>query len=58
MHEKSNDAKVKHDINAMETKSIELECYVAKLLKENESLKVQCKDLCDSIKVTKTKTVE
>ncbi|GJQ98282.1 hypothetical protein Tco_0009421 [Tanacetum coccineum] len=36
---KSNEAKVKHDIDVIETINIELEYKVAKLLKENETLK-------------------
>ncbi|GKA10103.1 hypothetical protein Tco_0689536 [Tanacetum coccineum] len=57
VHEKSNEAKVKHDIDVIET-IIELEHKVAKLLKENETLKKHYKDLYDSIKVTRTKTIE
>ncbi|GJT26287.1 hypothetical protein Tco_0906562 [Tanacetum coccineum] len=52
VHEKSNEAKVKQTIN------IELEHKVAKLLKENETLKKHYKELYDSIKVTRTKTIE
>nr|GEW23336.1 hypothetical protein [Tanacetum cinerariifolium] len=37
--EKSNEAKVKHDIDVIETINIELEQKVAKLRKENETLK-------------------
>ncbi|GJX58245.1 gag-pol polyprotein [Tanacetum coccineum] len=55
---KSNEAKVKHDIYVIETINIELEHKVAKLLKENETLKKHYKDLYDSIKVTRTKTIE
>ncbi|GJV86506.1 hypothetical protein Tco_1530444 [Tanacetum coccineum] len=55
---KSNEAKVKHDIDVIETINIELEHKVAKLLKENETLKKDYKDLYDSIKVTRTKTIE
>nr|GEW83814.1 transposase, MuDR, MULE transposase domain protein [Tanacetum cinerariifolium] len=58
MHEKSNEAKVKHDIDIIETINIELEHEVAKLRKENETLKMHYKDLYDSIKVMKTKTIE
>ncbi|GJS97515.1 hypothetical protein Tco_0804483 [Tanacetum coccineum] len=58
VHEKSNEAKVKHDIDVIETINIELEHKVAKLLKENETLKKHYKDLYDSIKVTRTKTIE
>ncbi|GJR30424.1 hypothetical protein Tco_1106656 [Tanacetum coccineum] len=55
---KSNEAKVKHDIDVIETINIELEHKVAKLLKENETLKKHYKELYDSIKATRTKTIE
>ncbi|GKF12661.1 hypothetical protein Tco_0050587, partial [Tanacetum coccineum] len=55
---KSNKAKVKHDINVIETLNIELEHKVAKLLKENETLKKHYKELPDSIQTTKAKTIE
>ncbi|GJT71645.1 hypothetical protein Tco_1030931 [Tanacetum coccineum] len=42
---KSNEAKVKHDIDVIETINIELEHKVAKLLKENETLKRHYKEL-------------
>nr|GEV46434.1 integrase, catalytic region, zinc finger, CCHC-type, peptidase aspartic, catalytic [Tanacetum cinerariifolium] len=58
VHEKSNEAKVKHDINVTETINIELEHKVAKLHKDNETLKKHYKDLYDSIKVIRTKTIE
>nr|GEX62948.1 trans-resveratrol di-O-methyltransferase-like [Tanacetum cinerariifolium] len=58
VHEKSNKAKVKHDIDVIETINIELEHKVAKLLKENKTLKMHYKDLYDSIKVTRTTTLE
>nr|GEW96944.1 hypothetical protein [Tanacetum cinerariifolium] len=58
VHEKSNEAKVKHDINVIETINNELEHKVAKLLKENETLTKHYKDLHDSIKVTRIKTIE
>ncbi|GJW29510.1 reverse transcriptase domain-containing protein [Tanacetum coccineum] len=58
LNEKSNEAKVKHDIDVIETINIELEHKVAKLLKENETLKKHYKDLYDSIKVMRTKTIE
>ncbi|GKC91172.1 retrovirus-related pol polyprotein from transposon TNT 1-94 [Tanacetum coccineum] len=51
VHEKSNEAKVKHNIDVIETINIELEHKVAKLLKENETLKKHYKDLYDSIKI-------
>ncbi|GJR64174.1 hypothetical protein Tco_0010239 [Tanacetum coccineum] len=56
--EASNEAKVKHDIDVLETINIELESSVAKLLaeneklnKENEHLKQTYKELYDSIKM-------
>ncbi|GJT28456.1 hypothetical protein Tco_0908731 [Tanacetum coccineum] len=58
MDEKSNEAKVKNDIDVIETINIELEHKVAKLLKENETLKKHYKELYDSIKATRTKTIE
>ncbi|GJW98075.1 retrovirus-related pol polyprotein from transposon TNT 1-94 [Tanacetum coccineum] len=42
---KSNEAKVKHDIDVIETINIELEHKVAKLLKENETLKRHYKEM-------------
>ncbi|GJR37966.1 hypothetical protein Tco_1213650 [Tanacetum coccineum] len=60
---KSNEAKVKHDIDVIETINIELEQSVAKLLAENEQLhkekehlKQTYKDLFDSIKRTRVQT--
>ncbi|GKB23694.1 hypothetical protein Tco_0863095, partial [Tanacetum coccineum] len=58
VHEKSNEANVKHDTGVIETINIKLEHKVAKLLKKNETLKKHYKDLYDSIKVTRTKTIE
>ncbi|GKB15421.1 hypothetical protein Tco_0849344, partial [Tanacetum coccineum] len=55
---KSNEAKVKHDIDAIETINIELEHKVAKLLKENETLKRHYKEMFDSIKTTRAKNIE
>ncbi|GJU20868.1 hypothetical protein Tco_1154210 [Tanacetum coccineum] len=49
---------VKHDIDVIETINIELEHKVAKLLKENEILKRHYKELSDSIKTTRAKTIE
>ncbi|GJV53594.1 hypothetical protein Tco_1449335 [Tanacetum coccineum] len=61
--EKSNEAKVKNDIDVIETINIELEHSVAKLLAENERLhkekehlKQTYKDLFDSIKRTRVQT--
>ncbi|GKB63458.1 hypothetical protein Tco_0919644 [Tanacetum coccineum] len=58
VHKKSNKAKVKHDIDVIEIINIKLEHKVAKLLKENETLKKHYKDLYDSIKITRSKTIE
>ncbi|GJW33679.1 hypothetical protein Tco_0053711 [Tanacetum coccineum] len=58
VHEKSNKAKVKHDIDVIETITIELEHKMAKLLKENKTLKKHYKDLYDFIKVARTKTIK
>ncbi|GJV12439.1 hypothetical protein Tco_1353980 [Tanacetum coccineum] len=55
---KSNEAKVKHDIDVIETINIELEHKVAKLLKENKTLKRQYKEMCDSMKTTRAKNIE
>ncbi|GKA90911.1 hypothetical protein Tco_0812781 [Tanacetum coccineum] len=55
---KSKEAKIKHDIDVIETINIELEHKVAKLLKENETLKRHYKELSDSIKTTRAKTIE
>ncbi|GJZ86821.1 hypothetical protein Tco_0658431 [Tanacetum coccineum] len=63
LNEKSNEAKVKNDIDVTETINIELEHSVAKLLVENEQLhkekehlKQTYKDLFDSIKRTQVQT--
>ncbi|GJV49430.1 hypothetical protein Tco_1439642 [Tanacetum coccineum] len=60
LNETSNKAKIKHDIDEIETINIELEHSVAKLLAENEHLhkekehlKQTYKDLYDSIKKTR-----
>nr|GEU44981.1 ribonuclease H-like domain-containing protein [Tanacetum cinerariifolium] len=58
LKEKSNEAKVKHDIDVLETINIELEHKVANLLKENETLKKHYKELFGSIKITRAKTIE
>ncbi|GKB88618.1 retrovirus-related pol polyprotein from transposon TNT 1-94, partial [Tanacetum coccineum] len=55
---KSNEAKVKHDIDVIETINIELEHKVAKLLKENKTLKKHYKELYDSINTTRARTIE
>ncbi|GKA01388.1 hypothetical protein Tco_0674053 [Tanacetum coccineum] len=63
LKEKSNEAKVKTDIDVTKTINIELEHSVAKLLAENEQLhkekehlKQTYKDLFDSIKRTRVQT--
>nr|GEV05883.1 ribonuclease H-like domain-containing protein [Tanacetum cinerariifolium] len=58
LNEASNKAKMKKKINAYETINIELEDRVATLLKENETLKKHYKDLYDSIKIMRSKTIE
>ncbi|GJX26676.1 hypothetical protein Tco_0232972 [Tanacetum coccineum] len=55
---KSKGAKVKHDIDVIESINIELEHKMAKLIKENETLKRHYKELYDSIKTTRAKTIE
>ncbi|GJS02470.1 retrovirus-related pol polyprotein from transposon TNT 1-94 [Tanacetum coccineum] len=55
---KSNEAKFKHDIDVIEIINIELEHKVAKLLKEYETLKRHYKELSDSSKTTRAKTIE
>nr|GEX70282.1 actin-binding, cofilin/tropomyosin type [Tanacetum cinerariifolium] len=55
---KSNEAKVKHDIDVIETINIELKHKVTKLLKVYKTLKKNYKELFDSIKITKAKTIE
>ncbi|GJW37566.1 hypothetical protein Tco_0060486 [Tanacetum coccineum] len=54
----SNEAKVKHDIDVIETINIELEHKLAKLLMENETLKKHYKEMFDSIKTTRAKNIE
>ncbi|GJY97674.1 hypothetical protein Tco_0514584 [Tanacetum coccineum] len=58
LNEISNKAKIKKEIDVLETMNIELEHSVAKLLKENETLKKHYKDFYDSIKITRSKTIE
>ncbi|GJY64680.1 hypothetical protein Tco_0466140 [Tanacetum coccineum] len=65
LNETSNKAKIKRDIDEIETINIELEHSVTRLLtynehlnKENETLKKHYKDLYDSIKLTRAKTIE
>ncbi|GKD56306.1 hypothetical protein Tco_1289693 [Tanacetum coccineum] len=58
LNETSNKAKIKKEIDVLETMNIELEHSVAKLRKENKSLKNNYKDLYDSIKIIRSKTIE
>ncbi|GJS16044.1 hypothetical protein Tco_0410516 [Tanacetum coccineum] len=58
LNETSNKAKIKKEIDILENMNIELEHSVAKLCKENETLKKHYKDLYDSIKITRSKTIE
>ncbi|GJT42888.1 hypothetical protein Tco_0951603 [Tanacetum coccineum] len=58
LNETSNKAKIEKKIDVLETMNIELEHSVAKLRKENETLKQHYKDLYDSIKITRSKTTE
>ncbi|GJS82242.1 hypothetical protein Tco_0748783 [Tanacetum coccineum] len=58
LNETSNKAKIKKEIDVLETMNIELEHSVTKLRKENETLKKHYKDLYDSIKITRSKTIE
>ncbi|GJV88612.1 hypothetical protein Tco_1532550 [Tanacetum coccineum] len=51
LNETSNKAKIKKEIDTLETMNIELEHSVAKLRKENETLKKHYKDFLDSGKV-------
>nr|GEX78943.1 hypothetical protein [Tanacetum cinerariifolium] len=63
LNETSNEANIKIEINALETRNIDIESSVARLLaeneklnKENEYLKQTYKDLFDSIKKTSVQT--
>ncbi|GJU74892.1 hypothetical protein Tco_1266297 [Tanacetum coccineum] len=56
LNETRNKAKIKKEIDVLETMNIELEHSVAKLHKENETLKQHYKDLYDSIKKTRVQT--
>ncbi|GJR15749.1 hypothetical protein Tco_0798401 [Tanacetum coccineum] len=65
LNETSNKAKLKKEIDDYETINIELEHSVAKLLQQNDllnkkkdTLKKHYKDLYDSIKMTRAKTIE
>ncbi|GJU29951.1 hypothetical protein Tco_1173540 [Tanacetum coccineum] len=56
--ELSNQSLESENIYVIETINIELEHKVAKLLKENETLKKHYKELYDSINTTRAKTIE
>nr|GFA92490.1 hypothetical protein [Tanacetum cinerariifolium] len=58
LNDESNKAKIKKEINVLETINIELEHKVANFRKENETLKMHYKDLYDSIRIMITKTIE
>nr|GEV25937.1 hypothetical protein [Tanacetum cinerariifolium] len=58
LNDESNKAKIKKEIDVLETINIELEHKVANFSKENETLKNHYKDLYDSIKTTRSKTIE
>nr|GFA66037.1 hypothetical protein [Tanacetum cinerariifolium] len=58
LNDESNKAKIKKEIDVLETINIELEYKVANFRKENETLKKHYKDLYDSIKITRSKTIE
>nr|GEV15053.1 hypothetical protein [Tanacetum cinerariifolium] len=58
LNETSNKAKIKKQIDVLETMNIELEHSVAKLRKENKTLKKPYKDLYNSIKITRSKIIE
>ncbi|GJU14523.1 hypothetical protein Tco_1142489 [Tanacetum coccineum] len=58
LNEISNKAKIKKEIDVLETMNIEFEHSVAKLRKENETLKKHYKDLYDYIKIMRSKTIE
>nr|GFD30627.1 hypothetical protein [Tanacetum cinerariifolium] len=58
LNDESNTTKIKKEIDVLETINIELEYKVANFRKENETLKKHYKDLYDSIKITRSKTIE
>nr|GEW64677.1 hypothetical protein [Tanacetum cinerariifolium] len=58
LNETSNKAKIKKEIDVLETMNIKLEHSVAKLRKESETLKKHYKDLYDSFKIMISKTIE
>ncbi|GJV60044.1 hypothetical protein Tco_1466144 [Tanacetum coccineum] len=58
LNETSIKAKIEKEIDVFETMNIELEHSVDTLRKENETLKQHYKDSYDSIKITRSKTIE
>ncbi|GJX51523.1 putative ribonuclease H-like domain-containing protein [Tanacetum coccineum] len=58
IYEEEPMTEIKKEIDVLETMNIELEHNVAKLCMENETLKKHYKDLYDSIKITRSKTIE
>nr|GFC04180.1 hypothetical protein [Tanacetum cinerariifolium] len=58
LNDESNKAKIKKEIDVLETINIELEHKVANFRKENETLKKHYKDFYDSIKITRSKNIE
>ncbi|GJU03637.1 hypothetical protein Tco_1113975 [Tanacetum coccineum] len=58
LNETSNKDKINKEIDVLETMNIDLEHSVAKLLKKNETSKKHYKDLYDSIKITRFKTID
>nr|GEU71299.1 hypothetical protein [Tanacetum cinerariifolium] len=58
LNDKSNKAKIKKEIDVLETINIELEHKVANFRKENKTLKKHYKYLYDSIKITRSKNIE
>nr|GFA68027.1 hypothetical protein [Tanacetum cinerariifolium] len=58
LNDESNKAKIKKEIDVLETINIELEHKVANFSKENETLKKHYKDLYDFIKITRSRTIE
>nr|GEU79860.1 hypothetical protein [Tanacetum cinerariifolium] len=58
LNDESNKAKIKKEIDVLETINIELEYKVANFRNENETLKKHYKDLYDSIKITRSKPIE
>nr|GEZ76426.1 hypothetical protein [Tanacetum cinerariifolium] len=58
LNAESNKANIKKEINVLEAVNIKLEDKVANFRKENGTLKKHYKDLYDSIKITRSRTIE